>query len=327
MRSIDRRRPTRPPGGVRRHVRVPVQRARRLRVRPERSNSTAAAIAGLLVTADELRRSTSLIVGAGPVGLLARHPGCSRRGCARSSSSGATARSPRPAAHAINARTFEICRQAGLDMDRLVGAAAAIEDSGARQLRHPPRWRTLIGRLPYERQSIDDPSITPTPMRNLSQHRLEPILVDDARPRPAPDLRYGQQWESATQDELTASRRVVLDRAAARTSVVRSRYVIGCDGAGSPVRKSIGIEMDGPSLLQSFVMIHVAADLRRARRRPTRRVCTSCSTPRSKACSSPTTSIASGCSCAPYDADVRDHRRLRHRPVPAHRARSHRGPR
>jgi len=43
---------------------------------------------------------------------------------------------------------------------------------------------------------------------------------------------------------------------------VRSRYVIGCDGAGSRVRKLLDIEMVGPPLLQCYLMIHFAANLR-----------------------------------------------------------------
>src|SRR4029077_118946 len=43
---------------------------------------------------------------------------------------------------------------------------------------------------------------------------------------------------------------------------VRSRYLLAGDGAGSRVRKALGIEMVGPDRLQSFVMIHFQADLR-----------------------------------------------------------------
>ena len=46
------------------------------------------------------------------------------------------------------------------------------------------------------------------------------------------------------------------------TTRLRSRYVIGCDGAGSRVRKLLGIEMVGPPLIQCYLMIHFAANLR-----------------------------------------------------------------
>ena len=35
----------------------------------------------------------------------------------------------------------------------------------------------VLGRLPFERQDDDVLAFTPTPLRNLSQHRFEPILA------------------------------------------------------------------------------------------------------------------------------------------------------
>ena len=199
-----------------------------------------------------------LVVGAGPVGLLGGIL-AARRGLRTLVLERRDGPQTAPAAHAVNARTFEICRHAGLDMHRLVGAAAAVEDSG--HVNFLTRLGgTLIGRLPYERQSIEDPSISPTPLRNLSQHRLEAILADELIAAGA-DLRHRQQWESATQDDHGVTS-IIRDRVADVTCEIRSRYVIGCDGAASRVRKSLGIEMDGPALIQSFLMIHIAADLR-----------------------------------------------------------------
>src|SRR5207302_5474584 len=43
---------------------------------------------------------------------------------------------------------------------------------------------------------------------------------------------------------------------------VRSDWLLAADGAGSRVRKALGIEMIGPDRLQSFVMIHFEANLR-----------------------------------------------------------------
>jgi hypothetical protein len=54
----------------------------------------------------------------------------------------------------------------------------------------------------------------------------------------------------------------VRDLATGEVYEVRSRYLIACDGAGSRIRKSLGIEMIGPQRIQSFVMVHFAANLR-----------------------------------------------------------------
>ncbi len=165
-----------------------------------------------------------------------------------------------PAAHVVNARTYEIFRQAGLDMDRIYAAGKDPADSG--HVNFVTRLSgDLIGRLPFERQGDECLAFTPTPLRNLSQHRLEPILVDELDVSNGAELQYRQQWEHAEQagDVVLSD---VTDLDTGRTRRVRSQYLIGCDGAGSRVRKMLGIEMVGPPLLQCFLMIHFGANLR-----------------------------------------------------------------
>lgn len=199
-----------------------------------------------------------LIVGGGPVGLsaavLLQRAGLStivveqRRG-------------PQsvPAAHVVNARTFEVWRQAGCDLDRILALAVDPADGGA------VHWVTklggeVLGSLPFERQGDEVLELTPTPLRNLSQHRLEPLLVDDAR-RAGADVRFGQRWESSESvgDEVRSIVRAVDGEA---STEVATRWLVACDGAGSPVRRSLGIEPVGPTRIQSFVMVHLAADFR-----------------------------------------------------------------
>lgn len=56
-----------------------------------------------------------------------------------------------PAAHVVNARTYEICRQAGLDMERIFAAGKSEADAG--HVNFVTRLAgDLIGRLPFERQ-------------------------------------------------------------------------------------------------------------------------------------------------------------------------------
>jgi 2-polyprenyl-6-methoxyphenol hydroxylase-like FAD-dependent oxidoreductase len=91
-----------------------------------------------------------VIVGAGPTGLTAAHSvagsGCPpivlerRDGPQRS-----------PAAHVVNARTFEIWRQAGVDMEPVLDQCLPPEEAGE------VHWVTklggdVVGSLPFERQ-------------------------------------------------------------------------------------------------------------------------------------------------------------------------------
>ncbi len=116
----------------------------------------------------------------------------------------------------------------------------------------------VIASLPYERQGDEQLAVTPTPLRNLSQHHLEPLLVD-ALGEAGIDVCYEHCWESAISDDAG-----VISTIGGPDGMrsVTSRWVLACDGASSPVRRMLGIEPEGPHRIQSFVMVHFAANLR-----------------------------------------------------------------
>jgi 2,4-dichlorophenol 6-monooxygenase len=197
-----------------------------------------------------------LVVGGGPVGLLAslllgaqgvEHVVIERRAEPQ----------PAPAAHVVNARSFEIMRSVGVDGSRLSEACQPAPEGAW------VRWMTTLageelGRVPFERQGQLEEllAVTPTPLRNLSQHRLEPILRDSV-----PSLAAGIEWVGGDTSP-TGVVSHLRDRATGETATVESSWLVAADGAGSRVRKRLAIEMDGPDRLQSFVMIHAKADLR-----------------------------------------------------------------
>ncbi len=200
-----------------------------------------------------------LIVGSGPVGLTASIL-LSCLGIAYRTLERRAVPQPAPAAHVVNARTFEILRQAGVDMAPFNAASKSPADAGF------VYWVTklggeILGRLPFERQGEDVLAFTPTPLRNLSQHRFEPLLLDALRAFGATMPDYGHRWESAEQDADGVTSRVSVAQSG-ESYEIRSRYLLAADGAGSPVRKWSGIAQLGPERLQSFVMIHFTANLR-----------------------------------------------------------------
>ena len=101
--------------------------------------------------------------------------------------------------------------------------------------------------------------LSPARLCSAGQDRIEPVLLRHARALGA-DVRFstsligfeqrGECVEAELQDEKTGERfKVVCD------------YLAAGDGAGSSVRKALGVEMEGPGVLTHAVSILFEADL------------------------------------------------------------------
>lgn len=196
-----------------------------------------------------------LIVGAGPVGIsaamLLHKMGHSVRIIDRREGPQRA-----PAAHVINARTFEVWRQIGVNVDHL--RSIAQDPQAAGQVHWVTKLGgTVLGSLPYERQGDEMLAFTPTPLRNLAQHVLEPLLVDELSAMGL-KIEYSTQWLSMVQKNETVVSTMSHN---GNDEAVVAKYLLGCDGASSAVRQASGIAMEGPDNLQSFAMIHFTADL------------------------------------------------------------------
>lgn len=201
---------------------------------------------------DVVERVDVVIVGAGPTGLTAAHL-CARLGLSVIVLERRDGPQRSPAAHVVNARTFEIWRQAGVDMGPVFDHCLPPEEAGE------VHWVTrlggdVVGSLPFERQGDEMLAVTPTPIRNLSQHRLEPLLLSADL-----DVRYDHAWSSMTERPDRVSVEVDGPQGPYR---IDASYVLAADGAASAVRRSLGIELTGPRTIQSFVMVHLGADFR-----------------------------------------------------------------
>jgi 2,4-dichlorophenol 6-monooxygenase len=199
-----------------------------------------------------------LVVGAGPSGLtLARLLANAGRQCVVVERRGGS--QPNPSAHVVNARTLEIFRQIGFDMRTISALAKSPADAG--HVNFVTRLNgALIGRLPFEQQDDECLVHTPTPLRNISQHRLEPVLSAEVAAAGV-DVRYATDWKSCSQDEHGVTS-VVHDAKSGAEHTIHSKYLLAADGAGSSVRKALDVEMVGPPSLQDFVAVHFLADLR-----------------------------------------------------------------
>jgi 2,4-dichlorophenol 6-monooxygenase len=203
-----------------------------------------------------------LIVGAGPAGLalsvaLARY-GVGHLVVERHRG---TAHTPR--AHIINQRTVEIFRHLGIgDQFHAVATPQHLMASNL--------WVTTLAGLEVARSETWGTSnerageyhaASPEPMANCPQTVLEPMLLTAARDLGA-DIRFGWEFVSLAEDQDGVTS-VIRARDADATLTVRSRYVVGADGARSRVLGHAGLTAEGPDDLARAANIWFRADLSR----------------------------------------------------------------
>lgn len=164
--------------------------------------------------------------------------------------------SQNPRARAVNFRTMELLRVAGVEADLL-----AAGDHGAGEFSiivaesvTGPVLRTLLPRGTW-----DTTALSPARMSGAGQNRIEPILMRHAQALGA-EIRYGTRLTSFEQDEggVTA---VIRDVESGAESSVRTRYLVAADGHRSPIRNQLAIGVQGHGVLAEYVSVVFEAKL------------------------------------------------------------------
>jgi 2-polyprenyl-6-methoxyphenol hydroxylase-like FAD-dependent oxidoreductase len=205
-----------------------------------------------------------LIVGAGPVGLTLAIDLAWRGIDVTIAETRAPAAPPEPKCNHVAARTMEIFRRLGL--------AEAVRNAGLpADYAHDISYRTSftgqeLTRIPIpcrrDRFTMTDgPDCnwpTPEPPHRINQIFLEPILFEHAAARPRIRIinRTSVEDVMVEDDSATVSLRD-LDSGTMRR--VKCRYLIGCDGARSIVRKAIGAELSGDAIIQRVQSTYIRA--------------------------------------------------------------------
>jgi 2-polyprenyl-6-methoxyphenol hydroxylase-like FAD-dependent oxidoreductase len=205
-----------------------------------------------------------LIVGAGPVGLTLAIDLAWRGIDVTIAETRARAAPPEPKCNHVAARTMEIFRRLGL--------AEAVRNAGLpADYPHDISYRTSFTGQELTRIAIpcrrdrftmtDGPDCnwpTPEPPHRINQIFLEPILFEHAAAQPRIRIinRISVEDVMVEDDSATVSLRD-LDSGTVRR--VRCRYLIGCDGARSVVRKAIGAELSGDAIIQRVQSTYIRA--------------------------------------------------------------------
>ena len=183
-----------------------------------------------------------LIVGGGPVGLaLAAELGWRGIDCILVEQTDGRIHTPKM--NEVNTRTMEFCRRWGI-ADQVMNCpfpedhpmdVVFVTTMGGYELARMPR--------PSRGQSNPGPH-SPMNMQACSQTWFDPMLLDLARSFSGVRLAHRCRMDSyeADADGVTAQ---LTHLDSGRQETVRARHLAACDGAGSAVRRKLGIALQG----------------------------------------------------------------------------------
>jgi 2-polyprenyl-6-methoxyphenol hydroxylase-like FAD-dependent oxidoreductase len=205
-----------------------------------------------------------LIVGAGPVGLTLAIDLAWRGIDVTVVETRARAAPPEPKCNHVAARTMEIFRR--------LGVAEKVRNAGLpADYPHDISYRTTFTgqeltriKIPCRRDRFtmtDGPDCnwpTPEPPHRINQIFLEPILFEHAAAEPRIRIINRTSVEDVVVDETSASA-ALRDLDSGAVSRMNCRYLIGCDGARSVVRKAIGAKLSGDNVVQRVQSTYIRA--------------------------------------------------------------------
>ncbi|MEU9418918.1 FAD-dependent monooxygenase [Streptomyces sp. NPDC048272] len=186
-----------------------------------------------------------LVAGAGPVGLTAAAE-LRRRGVECRLVDRLPARLPYAKAVGIQPRTLELWDRTGL--------VRAVLDAAV-----PMRGQlTYVNGVEQPRLDLKLPPEVPYGFAALPQNETERILEEFLN-RFGTGIERNRELVSFTQDADGVTSRLV-DVVTGAQEEVRSRFLVGCDGAHSVVRKGLGLAFEGGAFPEEYMLADVEVD-------------------------------------------------------------------
>jgi 2-polyprenyl-6-methoxyphenol hydroxylase-like FAD-dependent oxidoreductase len=196
-----------------------------------------------------------LIVGAGPTGLtMAIDLG--KRGVRCTIIEQKEAPQFLPKMERCNARTMEIYRRLGIagriraaglprDCPMDVFIVLSVVEPPLLHLPYPS-----VAEAQADIATHNDGTRPLEPYQLISQYTLEPLLKSIAEELPTVSVRYGHEFVEFAETEAGVT--VDVRRLDGSVEKIRTRYLVGCDGGASFVRKQLGIKLSGEANLLKF---------------------------------------------------------------------------
>ncbi|MEH2488473.1 FAD-dependent oxidoreductase [Bradyrhizobium sp. AZCC 2230] len=189
-----------------------------------------------------------LVVGAGPVGQTLAID-LARRGVSVLLIERNQTCLQHPKMERCNARTMEFYRRLGLadgiraasrfrDISMDVFIATHLRGKKILQLPYPS-----VTAMQEAGRRRNDGTMPLEPYQLISQYTLEPLLKSVAESLPKTDVRFGCELISFSQDAAGVDAEV--KSTDGTTTKIRTRYLVGCDGGSSTIRRQLGIKLEG----------------------------------------------------------------------------------
>ena len=193
----------------------------------------------------ETRRVPLVVVGAGPVGLCAAIDAALRG---------------QPVVlldedHTVSLGSRGVCyAKRTLEIFDRLGVGQRVVDQGV-------TWN--VGRTFHGDEEVFSFNLLPEPghrrpgMVNLQQYHLEQALVERAQSLPLVDLRWGQQ---VTQVQPLGDGALLQVHSEAGDYTLHADWLVVADGARSPIRRALGLDIEGQVFQDRFLIADVLLD-------------------------------------------------------------------
>jgi 2-polyprenyl-6-methoxyphenol hydroxylase-like FAD-dependent oxidoreductase len=187
------------------------------------------------------------IVGAGPVGLTLALD-LAKRGISTALVDKELQPGPWPKMERCNARSMEIYRRLGVhdeirrrgqpeDGSMDVAVVSNLSDPPLAFLEYP-----TVAAMRERISSTNNGTFPREPYQVISQYTLEPILREAVARCAKVRTFFGCEFDSFSEQENWV---LIKCRGPAHERQISARYLVGCDGGASPVRKQLGISLQG----------------------------------------------------------------------------------
>jgi len=209
-------------------------------------------------------RTPVLIAGGGPVGMTLAHD-LALRGVRSILVERNSTTTSHPKMDITNGRSMELFRRARLaDALRAVAVPTSspfdvswVTTMSGHEL-HRFHYRSVDEDRVHIREINDGAQSREAQMR-VSQVEIEPVLKRAIDADPEVDVRFGTELLGLEQDAdgvIVTVRHIESNK----TESIRCDFVVGCDGGGSRVRESLGIELSGQARIMPRFMTHFRSD-------------------------------------------------------------------